>query len=353
MGLKTFARTIVAAVFALASGAIVAWAGPEMCPQLQQELAALDSGGATQAEYAKLDAMVQQQRAQLDDMMATARQAGCVGGFFFKKRAPGCGAQLATIDRMQANLKRLQKQRNKFAGDPFGNDGGRSALINALAANQCSTPDGGIYAAEPPRRRGFFATLFGAGRGFGNDYGGGEESSGTFRTLCVRTCDGYYFPISFSTVPQKFAADDQACHAMCPGTDVALYTYRNPGENVQSAVSLAGEPYTALPTAFKYRETYDAACTCHSTTAQGEVPGLSTAAPADATAINPDDFVTVPDPDAAVEARPLPPPATNPPATIEAAPPPPPEPPRTASEGFGAAPKGQVRIVGPNYYVAE
>ena len=230
----------------------------------------------------------------------------------------------------------------------------RSALINALAANQCSTPDGGIYAAEPPRRRGFFATLFGAGRGFGNDYGGGGESSGTFRTLCVRTCDGYYFPISFSTVPQKFAADDQACHAMCPGTDVALYTYRNPGENVQSAVSLAGEPYTALPTAFKYRETYDAACTCHSTTAQGEVPGLSTAAPADATAINPDDFVTVPDPDAAVEARPLPPPATNPPATTEAAPlllra----EPPRTASEGFGAAPKGQVRIVGPNYYVAE
>ena len=188
------------------------------------------------------------------------------------------------------------------------------------------------------------------GRGFGNDYGGGVESSGTFRTLCVRTCDGYYFPISFSTVPQKFAADDQACHAMCPATDVALYTYRNPGEKVQSAVSLSGEPYTALPTAFKYRETYDAACTCHTTTAEGQVPGLTSAPPGDATPINPGDFVTVPDPDSA-EAQPPapPPPVASPPATAAAAPPPP----HTASEGFGPPPKSAVRIVGPNYYVAQ
>jgi hypothetical protein len=324
-----------------------------MCAGLEQELAALDGGGAGQAEYARLDQTVQQQRAQLDDMTAAARQAGCVGGFFFKKRGPGCGPQLATIDRMQANLKRLQKQRNRLAGDPFGNDGQRGALINALAANQCSAPGGGIYAAEPPRHRGFFATLFGAGHGFGNDYGGGGESSGTFRTLCVRTCDGYYFPISFSTVQQQFPADDQACHAMCPGTDVALYSYRNPGENVESAVSLSGELYTSLPTAFKYRQSYDASCTCHTATAQGEVPGLTTAPPAEATPINPGDFVTVPDPDAAVEAQPLPPPATSSPAAAAAEPPPPPEAPHTASEGFGPTPKPQVRIVGPNYYVAE
>ena len=78
----------------------------------------------------------------------------------------------------------------------------------------------------------------------------------------MRKCDGYYFPISFSTVPARFSADEQTCQSMCPGSDVALYIYRNPGEDVSQMVSLAGEPYSALPTAFRYRKEYDAACTC-------------------------------------------------------------------------------------------
>jgi hypothetical protein len=28
-------------------------------------------------------------------------------------------------------------------------------------------------------------------------------ASGTYRTLCVRLCDGFYFPISFSTIPSN------------------------------------------------------------------------------------------------------------------------------------------------------
>ena len=31
----------------------------------------------------------------------------------------------------------------------------------------------------------------------GGDFG---PQSGTYRTVCVRTCDGAYFPISFATV---------------------------------------------------------------------------------------------------------------------------------------------------------
>ena len=27
--------------------------------------------------------------------------------------------------------------------------------------------------------------------------------SGTYRTVCVRSCDGFYFPISFATVPAR------------------------------------------------------------------------------------------------------------------------------------------------------
>ena len=41
-----------------------------------------------------------------------------------------------------------------------------------------------------------------------------------------------------------------------------LYAYRNPGEDMNQAVSLSGQPYTALPTAFKFRASHDPACSC-------------------------------------------------------------------------------------------
>ena len=74
------------------------------------------------------------------------------------------------------------------------------------------------------------------------------------RTLCVRTCDGYYFPISYSTVPGKFADDEQLCRRLCPAAEVALYSHRNPGEDVARAVSTSGNSYSELPNAFSYRK---------------------------------------------------------------------------------------------------
>ena len=65
--------------------------------------------------------------------------------------------------------------------------------------------------------------------------------SGTYRTVCVRTCDGYYFPISYSTVPTKFSEDERLCQRLCPATEVALYSHRNPGEDVTQAVSSSGQ----------------------------------------------------------------------------------------------------------------
>src|SRR5260370_36391755 len=49
---------------------------------------------------------------------------------------------------------------------------------------------------------------------------------------------------------------------MCPATEVGLYTYRNPGEDVSQAVSLAGTPYKQLANAFKYRQEFNPSCSC-------------------------------------------------------------------------------------------
>src|SRR5688572_4629876 len=35
--------------------------------------------------------------------------------------------------------------------------------------------------------------------------------AGTYRTWCVRSCDGYYFPVSFSTTREHLSTDQVTC----------------------------------------------------------------------------------------------------------------------------------------------
>jgi hypothetical protein len=88
-----------------------------------------------------------------------------------------------------------------------------------------------------------------------------EAVAPTYRTMCVRLCDGYYWPVSFATSMDAFERDEQVCRKSC-GATVALYYYPNPGGEADAMVSLAGRPYKDLSTAFLYRSVYDPACKC-------------------------------------------------------------------------------------------
>jgi Protein of unknown function (DUF2865) len=91
---------------------------------------------------------------------------------------------------------------------------------------------------------------------------GFSYASGTsYRTMCVRLCDGYYWPISFSVTKREFARDAAVCEKSCDAP-VALHTYRNPGEEPENMVDLKGQPYRQLSKAFRYRVAYDASCKC-------------------------------------------------------------------------------------------
>ena len=85
--------------------------------------------------------------------------------------------------------------------------------------------------------------------------------SGTYRTLCVRLCDGYYWPISFATSRASFDRDNEVCERSC-SSGAKLYIYRNPGEEAEDMVDLNGQSYKALKTAFLYRDRYDLTCQC-------------------------------------------------------------------------------------------
>ncbi len=128
---------------------------------------------------------------------------------------------------------------------------------------------------------------------------------------------------------------------MCPAQQVELYSYRNPGEEVNQAVSVnGGAPYSALPNAFRYRTSMDKACSCRKP-GESWADALKTTG-ADTT-VAPGDVV-VTDKNAkqlsqAPGAKPQPARAAGAPAT-----------PQTPSAEVTEPPKGQVRTVGPNFY---
>ena len=85
---------------------------------------------------------------------------------------------------------------------------------------------------------------------------------GRYRTLCVRTCDGFFFPISFKASRSKFKADSDACLERC-GSDARLFVHRNPGQKVSSAVDLQGKRYVDLENAFRFRKELVPGCECN------------------------------------------------------------------------------------------
>lgn len=92
-------------------------------------------------------------------------------------------------------------------------------------------------------------------------FSSGSDWDGTYRTMCVRVCDGYFFPISFSTTDDNFERDQARCEASC-SSPARLFVYKNPGEEIEEMKDLDGTPYTRLLTAFLFRQKYDSACKC-------------------------------------------------------------------------------------------
>src|SRR5215475_2540486 len=83
----------------------------------------------------------------------------------------------------------------------------------------------------------------------------------TFRTVCVRLCDGYFFPISFAVGADRLEHDARVCEGRC-GALGRLFVHQNPGGSTDDLHDLSGRPYRQLRTAFLYRSEYIANCSC-------------------------------------------------------------------------------------------
>jgi hypothetical protein len=267
LGLSGFARRILVAAFTALCLPSVAHADTRTCHQLETRLAGLSSGGGGSSTQARrYDAAIGRQQQQLQVARDQARQAGC-GRFMGGGSVAFCGSINATIQRMEANLGELQRTRERLGGGG-DNERERARIMASLDANGCRGNARTLPAPieDAPRQQ----TVI-DGR-TGQRIGG--NLSGNFRTMCVRTCDGYYFPVSWSVSSAAFARDQNACAAMCPGTQVELHYHRVPGEESEAMVSaVTGLPYRQMTNAFLYRRQNAATppgCSCGATAGGGE-----------------------------------------------------------------------------------
>jgi Protein of unknown function (DUF2865) len=281
-GIFSLALLMLAALDA--SGA--ALARPAICSVLERQLAASGSGGNS-SRYARAAAA---QGEQIQIARQQARSAGCGGGFFdifgTESKPRSCSRILRTISRMEANRDALLRKRDSLSGGGFA--GSRRAILASLNLNNCNGAR--VTKAKADRRLpaaverddGEQAAVFNqileegpvrkprkeqakekkaiqkvakqeddSGRRPGSYIP--MDANGTVRTLCVRTCDGFYFPVSFSTTKDRFSKDAAACTALCPGAEAKLYYHSIPDEEPEQMVDLTGQSYMSSPNAFKYR----------------------------------------------------------------------------------------------------
>jgi hypothetical protein len=236
---------------------------------LRAQIAAAQSGGGRNT--AAYDAAAQKQRSEIDRTIAYSRQLGCDRQKFLifgSDPPPQCGEVSAQIARMQANLGQLQAR---------GSGGGPRGELVARYNAECANPQ--------PHSHGLFDALFGGQRDDqprvadvpliadpnapdaknpdenANPEGGGVQAHSGSKEVCVRTCDGFFFPIGYSGSGGRSGDLQEMCRALCPNAQVALYSYP-PSGDINEAVGADGTHYADLPNALKYRKSVDQSCSC-------------------------------------------------------------------------------------------
>jgi len=84
------------------------------------------------------------------------------------------------------------------------------------------------------------------------------------QAVCVRLCDGFFFPAGNTPAAGELASRESMCNALCPGAPTRLYLLPAGAEDISQAYSprRGGRTYGALPVALRHTQTYDKTCSC-------------------------------------------------------------------------------------------
>jgi hypothetical protein len=262
-----------AGAFAALAASIAAFNGGALaqnadCARLQQAIASRHGSGGSQAA-------VERQRAELSRAEGSARSLGCGNRkflFFGSEPPPQCGELNGQIARMQANLADLEARAGGGAGDLIARYNAECGNAPPRPTNFLEALFGGVarLAAPPPSQPQQMDARFEP-----LDHGAPDRTTesgqpadrrsvvahaGSY-AVCVRTCDGSFFPVSYSGAGSRADSLEEVCRALCPNADMALYSFPF-GGTIDEAESMSGEPYANLPNAGKFQQTNDPTCSC-------------------------------------------------------------------------------------------
>lgn len=221
------------------------------CAGLRARIDALSNGGARSGQYA---AALRQQQFELQRTRTYSASIGCESGFLFDSGPAECETIASRIERLRDSIAQLQQQSREG-----GDDGYRQRALTEQYNAYCVglPPDGGNDEAPADQQ-----TDPGDANAPPEAGDGAPQPQGAHvRALCVRHCDGGYFPITDDASPASLPQFDQLCKALCPATEASLYTTA-PSAGIEAAVANDGTPYTSLPAAFRFQKTFDATCSC-------------------------------------------------------------------------------------------
>ena len=202
---------------------------------------------------------LRQQRLELQRSHERMEDLGCNGANGLDPDPPECEVVARRVQRLEDGLQSLESQ---AAGAPPIESDMRRRLTNQFDASCTGVGD---ESARLPDLS-------------GSSILPGPEDAPTMmpvdpdappdvpktklsRVICVRQCDGAFYPLAVDVAPDQVDGLDQICKAQCPNAQASAYTLRA-DEDVAQAVTSDGSTYQALPSAFAYQKASVPACTC-------------------------------------------------------------------------------------------
>jgi hypothetical protein len=253
-----------------------------VCENLLDQLASTPAVIGTMPGARRYSSALTQQSMQIRQLRVEMRRMGCSSGsivVFGGDHRAECGDLQAELDGLEDDKQAILDQRDAAGGR--GRDNGRSSILAALETNGCLAD--GVSRTDPLSQepeaeaipdyrqvRGFdgnrddrspaeIPVYRDEGPSLGGAVpsmrGGLASADGGLRTMCVRTCDGAFFPISANASPQDFPHQADLCAQRCPGAQTELYFHSTTSQESADMVStVTGAPYRSLPTAFAYKD---------------------------------------------------------------------------------------------------
>lgn len=244
-----------------------AYAQSASCSRLQQALRQFDRN----ADFRNMDNNAGAARGlqqQVQDAESAYVRNGCnaeaKAGRVLSRECQGLGRSVLRLRQDYAKVNESVSTATAVAQQ-------REGILQEMARFGCGGAQGS-RASVTNERQSIFDRIFGTtSQGDfsdgqmtdGGDYWGNQGGYNTVRTVCVRVSDGYFWPISYSTLQEYLPNDAAQCHAQCPNTPVDLYFYDNPGQDTEQMRNMNGAAYTDLPSAFAYRDAIDSNGICN------------------------------------------------------------------------------------------